>query len=113
MKLVCPAGSLGQLFAFLPESFFRLGSLRARMRTDDVEFSTRFGRIFHDCLEPEVRVSWPQVDPRLLDFEVRSLDAGVPVVAQISGCDGSSASAVLCSFFPELDLAPALCSVEA
>ena len=112
MELISPAGNLGRLCAFLPESFYRLGSLRARMRTDDVEFSTRFGRIFHDCLEPEVRVPWSQADPRLLDFELRGLDAGVPVVARISGCDGSSAGAVLCSFFPELDLVPALCNAD-
>ncbi len=112
MNLIAPADNNGRRFAFLPESFYRLGSLRALVRTDDVEFDARFGRIFHDCLEPEVPVHWPQADPVLLDFEVHGVDAGAPVVAQISGCDGSSAGAVLCSFFPELDLVPALCSAR-
>ena len=37
------------------ESYFKFGSVSACIRTNDVEFRTRFLRIFSDCLEPPDR----------------------------------------------------------
>lgn len=86
--------------AYSQEFFFRFGSLRVRLRSDDVAFSTRFARIFHDCRESPGLDS----DGVRADLDVRSSGTGNAVVAEISDHDCSATTDVLRAFFPELDL---------
>ena len=107
MQLTALAGNLVGQRVLLPELSLRLGSLRARLRTDDPEFASRFARIFHDCLDSgaDTAVS----DPEPLDLEIRSSVLSSPVVADISGHDGTCAARILGAFFPELGLVQAHC----
>jgi hypothetical protein len=89
----------------LLESYFRFGSLRARLRTDHVGFSGHFLRIFHDCLDPEELPT----EPPLVNLKVTDAADSDFVVAEIFPYDANSAAAALEVLFPELQLAFAGC----
>jgi len=103
MELLSCIGDSFQSRLSLSEVFFRFGTLKARLRTNDAEFKVRFLRIFHDCLEA---LEVPS-DAPIVNLNVNSPSARDPVTAEISGHDGRCAGAVLSQLFPELELKPA------
>ena len=111
LRLALPAANPFRNSIFLSESRYRFGSCAVRLCTDDVEFGTRFARIFHDCMEPGVGESAIRGDTAPLTLEVCSFNATAPVVAKITGHGSNSAGTGFAALFPDLNLVTAQCDV--